>query len=140
MCDSCSKIFDDECLKETTKLREYLQKEEKKITSYMGKIVKWITAERAVNWANHDCQKSRLRVLGVPKVKALGLYSKPPRKSKAKVVRRAKKVSPPKPGYWVDSRDATIHYSKTEVENQFELPIQDAKTGLLALPSSNQEF
>ena len=114
MCDSCSKIFNDECLKETTKLREYLQKEEKKIASYMSKIVKLITAQRDIKLENHDCQKSRLRVLGVAKVKALGLYTKPPRKSKAKRVRRT-----PNPGWWVDSRDATIHYSKTEVGNQF---------------------
>jgi hypothetical protein len=108
----------------------------------MDKIVKWITAERAVKWENHDCQSSRLRVLGVAKTKQLGLYSKPVRKSKPKVVRRAKKVTPPEPGWWVDSMTGIIHYSnpKSEVGNQFELPIQDGKTDSTDLPSGNQEF
>ena len=140
MCDSCSKIFDDECLRETTALREYLKKEERRICNYMDKIVKWITAERAVKWENHDCQSSRLRVLGVAKVKKLGLYSKPPQKTKSKVDRRAKKATPPEPGWWIDSMTATIHYTKPEIENQFELPIQDGKTDSIDLPPSNQEF
>jgi hypothetical protein len=147
MCDSCSKIFDDECLRETTALREYLKKEERRICNYMDKIVKWITAERAVKWENHDCQSSRLRVLGVAKTKKLGLYSKPARKSKPKVVRRAKKVAPPEPGWWIDSRDGKIHFSrdyapggKFEFTNQFQIPIQDGKTDSTDLPSGNQEF
>jgi hypothetical protein len=139
MCDSCSKIFDDECLRETTALREYLKKEERRICNYMDKIVKWITAERAVKWENHDCQSSRLRVLGVAKTKQLGLYSKPARISKPKVVRRAKKVAPPEP-WSIDSRSGIIVYPKSEVENQSELPIQDGKTDSTDLPSGNQEF
>ena len=139
MCDSCSKIFDDECLRETTALREYLKKEERRICNYMDKIVKWITAERAVKWENHDCQSSRLRVLGVAKTKKLGLYSKPVRKSKPKVVRRAKKVTQPEP-WCLDSRSGIIVYPKSEVENQLELPIQDGKTNSADLPPGNQEF
>ena len=139
MCDSCSKIFDDECLRETTALREYLKKEERRICNYMDKIVKWITAERAVKWENHDCQSSRLRVLGVAKTKQLGLYSKPVRKSKPKVVRRAKKVTQPEP-WCLDSRSGIIVYPKSEVENQLELPIQDGKTNSTDLPPGNQEF
>ena len=87
MCDLCSKIFDDKCLQETTTLHEFITKEEKRICSYMKKIVTWITAERAVKWVNHNCQSLRLRVLGVAKAKKLGLYSKPTRKSKSKVLR-----------------------------------------------------
>ena len=139
MCDSCSKIFDDECLRETTALREYLKKEERRICNYMDKIVKWITAERAVKWEKHDCQSSQLRVLGVAKTKQLGLYSKPVRKSKPKVVRRAKKVTQPEP-WCLDSRSGIIVYPKSEVENQLELPIQDGKTNSTDLPPSNQEF
>ena len=139
MCDSCSKIFDDECLRETTALREYLKKEERRICNYMDKIVKWITAERAVKWENHDCQSSRLRVLGVAKTKKLGLYSKPVRKSKPKVVRRAKKVAQPEP-WCLDSRSGIIVYPKSEVKNQLELPIEDGKTNSADLPPGNQEF
>jgi hypothetical protein len=143
MCDSCTTLFDDEVLRETTTLRQYLVKEEKKITKYIDKIIKWIDAERAANWKNHDCNSSKLQVLGAAKAKKLGIS----RKSKSRVRRatqqeksRFPRATPPE-FYCSDSRTGIL-VSKKSVDSELST-IQDAETDnqeKIDIPTSDQQF
>jgi len=119
MCDSCTTIFDDELMRDTTRLRQKLILQEKSIIKYMDRIIAWIEAERRVSWHNHDCKSSRLRVLGVTKAKRLGFFNPSSRKSQVKRIRTGKKMS---------SKKASNDQILNEEVPQLASPIQDEKT------------
>jgi hypothetical protein len=75
MCYTCIRILDDELMKETTSLRLKLNKEEKRLITYMNKIATFIQEGRDLKWENHDCLTSQVRVLGVAKAKKLGIFA-----------------------------------------------------------------
>ncbi len=130
MCDQCIKIFDDELLRDTTRLRQKLVKGEKNVVKFMDRIVKWLEAEK--DWSKHTCKTSRLRVLGVAKAKKLGLYTEEAKKSKKLSVRRVKKLTSPKSNNF-QAPVLTSTESQAPVLTPIEslqsvIPIQDEKS------------